>query len=237
MQDTGFTCSATSGYIIEETFARVRGEFLASHKWHEADFANRITYSIPRIDVPAERMAKQYRGLQREPLLSWEEALHGSGVIEPTNQELEACLFLAQLEDTGRAECDIVFALEDVREVMRRITPPVEREIVWARRVDIPDVAAPPAGTTLLGYEPSEFYPPSCRSAIAERMFFCQPMLNDDDEEGLLFKAYHDKLNRWGLFDTAADAREYWEVHRSWLPRDLRIYEYHIVEVRQVDWR
>ncbi len=198
---------------------------------YQPGLVNTGHYSTPRRDIPSGQMSKQYRGLQREPLLGWIEALRGSGVVEPTNQELEACLFLQQLVKAGKAENDIVFALEDARELMQKIEPPVEREIIWARRMGVDDPPEPPAATLFLGYEPTEFYPPSCRSAIAEGMFFTCP--NSHDQEELRFEAYHDKLNKWGLFDTPADAEEFLKVYRVSLTPNEQRYVYYITEVRE----
>ncbi|MGE5296458.1 MAG: hypothetical protein ACM3VT_16685, partial [Solirubrobacterales bacterium] len=92
--------------------------------------------------------------------------------MEPTDQELEACLFLEELNDTGKAEDDIIFALEDARKVLAKLKPPAEWEIVWARLVDLEIPDEPPCGTTLLGYEPSDFPSSTCYSPIANSLFF-----------------------------------------------------------------
>jgi hypothetical protein len=222
--------SVTSGYVIEMTFARVCREFLASYERYAPHLLNWGGYSTPRTGVPCEQMPKQYRGLQREPLQGWMEVLRG-WVVEPTDQELEASLFLMELVRAGKAdENDIILALEDAREVVRKIKPPVEREIIWARRLDVAGVAAPPAETVLLGYDLSGFCPAVSYSAIASIMFFGYP--RPGDEEGLRLKAYHDKLNRWGLFDTPADAEEYLKEYFSVFP-DERRYANYLIEVRE----
>jgi hypothetical protein len=223
--------SGTSGYLIEKTFARMCREFLADLERWKPDRLNKGGYSTPRTDVPPERMPKQYRGLQREPIQGWMEELRGSGVVEPTDQELEASLFLEELMDAGKAEDDIIFALEDAQELMRRIKPPVEREIVWAGCVG--GHGKPPRGTVLLGYEPSTIYPPISDSAVGEGFFFTYPMPNDRD--GLRFQAYYEKLNRWGLFDTPGDAEEYLKAYLSFVPPDWdqHCFNYRITEVRE----
>jgi hypothetical protein len=195
---------ATSGYLIEKTFAHVCRKSPTSPGLNRSAFLNR----------PA-----QYRGLQREPLVGWSEALRGSGVVEPTDQELEACLFLEELNDTGKAEDDIIFALEDAQEVLARLKPPVEWEIVWARRVDVAIPDAPPPDTTLLGYEPSEFYPPTCYSPIANSRFFTVfDELKPSPEQELRLQAHYDKLNESGLFCTQAETEEYRRAFRMALP-------------------
>lgn len=222
--------TTTSGYLIEKTFARMCREYLTILTEHRPRSLNKGWYSTPRTDVPPEQMAKQYRGLHREPIQGWLEALRGSGVVEPTDQELEASLFLGELTKAGKAADDIIFSLEDARKLMAKIEPPVEREIVWARQLDAGD--APPSGTVLLGYEACQFYPPGCESAVAEGLFFTYPMPNDKD--GLQLKVHHDELNRWGLFDLPAEAQEYLTTYLATLPPDWdqHLYHYYITEVR-----
>jgi hypothetical protein len=227
-------CYVKSGYLIEKTFATIWREFLASRELYQPELQNKGGYSTPRTDVPPEQMPKQYRGLQREPLVGWIEKLRNSGVVEPTDEELEASLFLEELNRTGKANWHIVFGREDAREVVRRIKPPVEREMIWARMVDF-DRSPPPEGTVLLGYEPNEFYPPICCSAVAQGMFFTFTEPEPDDPERVRFKTYHEKLNRWGLFDTPADAEEYLKVYRSLLAPGLQQYVYYTTEVRGVN--
>jgi hypothetical protein len=84
----------------------------------------------------------------------------------------------------------------------------------------------------LLGYEPSAFYPGYCESPIADWLFFNN--WPEHDEDGRQFKAYHAKLNRWGLFDSPNDAERFLEAYLTFLPPDWdeHGYGYHIVEVR-----
>ena len=221
--------AVTSGFLIEKTFARTCREFLAVEERVEPHLMNTGGYSTPRTDVPPEQMPRQYRGLQREPIQGWLELLRGF-CVEPTDPELAASLFLTELEGAGRAQDDFILALEDARELLSKIEPPVEREIVWARRMDAAD--EPPPGTVLLGYEPNTFYPPTCGSAIAQAMFFTYP--TGDDDQWLCLQMYHDKLNRWGLFDMPSDAEQYLSAYLSSLPPnwDERFYKYVTAEVR-----
>jgi hypothetical protein len=227
MEDT-----TTSGFLIEKTFARMYREFLAYQRRYHPDRLNKGRYSTPRTDISPEQVPKQYRGLQREPLQDWLEALRGSGVVEPTDQELAASLFLTELRRAGKVVDDIILTLEDAREVLKKIEPPVEVEIVWARRMDANDEAPP--GTVLLGYESNTFYPPTCDSPIAEGMFFTSP--GSCDEEGSRFGVYHEKLNRYGLFDTPSDTEQYLKDWLSFLPptTDPHYYKYYTTEIRGV---
>lgn len=223
-------CTVTSGFLIEKTFVRMCREFLAGIECGWPHRLDKGGYSVPRRDVPPEQMPKQYSGLHREPIQGWMEALRDSGVVEPTQQELEASLFLTELERAGKAGDDFIFALDDAKRLMQMIAPPVEREIIWARRMDAADPA--PAGTVLLGYEPSAFYPPDCNSAVAEGMFFTCWIR--EREENPQLKAHHAKLNKWGLFDTPAEAEQYLESYLSSLPADWdeQRYTYYTTEVR-----
>ncbi len=207
--------SVTSGFLIEKTFARMCREFLVELKHFRPDLVNKGLYSWPRTDIPPEEMPKQYRGLQRQPLQGWIEKLRGSGVVEPTEQELAASVYLTELERADEANVDFILALADAQALLQTIPPPVEREIIWARRMDADDQAPPE--TTLLGYEPSGFFTPCCESAIAEWMFFNTCPLSDD---GWWFREYHEKLNRWGLFDSPSDAECYLEAYLSFVPAD-----------------
>lgn len=222
----------TSGYLIEKTFRRMYREFIATRERYEPHLLNTGGYSTPRTDIPPEQMSKQYRGLQREPMQCWIEDLRGSGVVEPTDPELNASLYLDVLMTNGNADSDIILKLADAREVMRRIEPPVEREIIWARRMGAGDEPLP--GTVLLGYEPGTFYPPVSTSAIAEGLFFTYPGSND--EEGSRFQTYHDRLNRFGLFDTPADAEQYLKAYLDFLPADWdqQKDKYYTIEIRAI---
>jgi hypothetical protein len=222
--------TTTSGFLIEKTFARMYCEFLADQRRYHPERLNTGRYSTPRTDVPPEQVPKRYRGLQREPMQDWYEVFRGSGVVEPTDQELAACLFITELEKAGKVVDDMILALEDGKEVLKKVEPPVEREIIWTRRMDAKDEA--PAGMVLLGYDPSVFYLPTCDSAIGEGMFFPSP--GSCDEEGSRFKMCHEKLNRWGLFDAPSDAEEYLKDWLSFLPPDTdpHFSPYYIAEVR-----
>ena len=223
-------CTVTSGFLIEKTFARMCRELLTGIEENRPHLLNKGGYSLPRGDVPVERMAKQYRGIDREPIQAWMEGLRGSGVVEPTDQELAASLFLTELEDAGNAYDTFVFALADARTTLGKIEPPVEREIIWARRMDAAD--PPPPETTLLGYEPSGFYEQDDVSAVAQGMFFAWWVREREEDHQL--KMYHSKLNRWGLFDTPTDAEAYLQAFRASLPPDWdeHWYTYYTTEVR-----
>ena len=224
--------TVTSGYLIEKTFGRMYREYVDWLTRRRPDRLNKRGYAWPYAGICPDQMAKQYRGLQREPMQDWGACLFDSGPVEPTQQEFAASVFLAELESAGRFDDDFAVSLEDAVEVLRKIPAPVEREIIWARRMDARD--NPPPGTVLLGYEPSQFYPPECISPIAEWMFYSDSA--ELDPEGTVFRFYFDKLNQWGLFDTQADAHEYLDAYLAFVPTDsdAHLYQHYIVEVRSV---
>jgi hypothetical protein len=222
--------TVTSGFLIVKTFARMRRELLAGIERHRPDLLDKGGYSVPRGNIPVEQMPKQYRGIDREPIQAWVEGLHGSGVVEPTDQELAASLFLTELEDAGKAYDTFIFALPDARTTLGKIEPPAEREIIWARRMDAAD--PPPPQTALLGYEPSLFHSADDVSAVAQGMFFSR--WTREHEENAQLKGHHAKLNKWGLFDTPTDAERYLQSFLSSLPSDWdeHRYLYYTTEVR-----
>ncbi len=223
-------CTVTSGFLIEKSFGRMCREYLGMLEFR-TDLMGRGGYSQPSREISPDEMPKQYKGLHREPMQGWVESLRGSGVIEPTDRELAASLFLENLNADGKACDDFVFALDDAIELVDMIVPPIEREIIWARRMDAGDV--PPHEMVLLGYDVTAFYPPESNSAIAECMFFITWI--DYDKERVRFREYHAKLNRWGLFNTVGDAEQYLEAYLSALPADAdeQCYGHCIAEVRR----
>jgi hypothetical protein len=107
------------------------------------------------------------------------------------------------------------------------IQPPIEREIIWARRTDRTDI--PPPETIVLGYEPVDF-DGDFTSLIADVAFFVHYQTVDtDDPDGTRAKRHYPRLNKWGLFDTPAHAQEYADSFPL-LPEHEQ--PDHIVEVR-----
>lgn len=195
----------TSGFLVVKTFERMYREYLIEFKnWWQVEHPG----AEPAL---LEQMPGKYAGIDRDPIQPWVEALRDSGVVEPTDQELAASLFMDELTESGRAEDDFIFAMDDARKLLEMIPPPVEREIIWARRIDGADI--PPRGTTLMGYEPTAFYAGEHESAIATNAFFRYRRTSDQADPGKMrFRVYHAKLNRWGLFDTSIDSQQYLDL-------------------------
>ncbi|UCF14641.1 MAG: hypothetical protein JSW59_14600, partial [Phycisphaerales bacterium] len=137
--------------------------------------------------------------------------------------------FMGELTESRKEDGDFIFGLDDARKLLEMIPPPVEREIIWARRMDCGDL--PPPETAVLGYEPTEFFGSDHSSLIASCAFFrhWRPPHRDDDKI-MRFKALHARLNTWGLFDTPADAKQYLDSCPLLEP-DERLY---IAEIRSV---
>lgn len=215
----------SAGFLIVKTFERMYRDYLTSFeklRQSNSDFTH--------APVPLERMPGKYRGVARNPMEPWIEDFSGSGLFdEPTEQELAASLFMTKLRDAGKAEGFFVFALDDARKLFGMIQPPVEREIIWARRMDKADT--PPSETIVLGYEPIDFYG-DFTSLIAGVLFFHYWETTDmDDPDGTRAKIHYPRLNKWGLFDVPTHAQEYADSFPL-LPEHER--PPHIAEVRVI---
>ncbi len=214
----------TSGYLIVKTRERMSRESL-----------NRCKGQTPDRVAIIERYAdlhRRYRGMARYPLQPWIETLRDSGVVEPTEQELDASVFMNDLQDAGKSLWDFVFSFNDVEQLMRKIVSPIEREVIWVRRMDTND--PPPPKTNVLGYEPSWFYAPYHSSGILDDYGDCLFFLKGyaDTPEA---RTHSEKINEWLLFDTPGDAEE---CFKSLASAYERVYHWplslYIAEVRLV---
>ncbi|MCP4263621.1 MAG: hypothetical protein GY774_39855 [Planctomycetes bacterium] len=215
----------TSGFMIVKTFERMYRDYLIRFEKYR-----KVKSGISYDPIPLEQMSGKYRGIARNPIAPWIEDFRGSGMIEePTEQELDASLFMNDLTVARKAENDFIFELDNACKLLTKIHPPVEREIIWARRIDKND--PPPPGTEILGYEPIDF-DGDFSSLIAHVLFFRYGWTADfDDPDGVRAKNYYSHLNKWGLFDTPDLARRYVDSFPL-LPEHER--PEHIAEVRVV---
>ena len=153
-------------------------------------------------------MPGRYRGVARDPIEPWNEIFRGAGLFdEPTEQELAAFLFMTELRESGKADGFFIFAADDARKLFEMIRPPVEREIIWARRMDRTD--APPPETVVLGYEPIDFNGDFTSLTTCVAFFRYRLTTDIDDPDGMRAKVHYARLNKWGLFDTPVHAQEY----------------------------
>jgi hypothetical protein len=210
----------TAGFLVVKTFERMYRDYLANF-----EKLRQVKPSITYGPILLEQMPGRYRGIARDPMEPWNEALRGSGLEEPTEQELAASLFMADLNNSGKAEHDFIFSLDDARKLLEMIAPPVEREIIWARYMDKND--PPPPETSILGYEPIDF-DGDYTSLIAHVLFFRYYW--NPDPDGTIAKIHHTRLNKWGLFDTPTNIWKYVDFFK--LPAHER--PEHIAEVRTV---
>ncbi len=194
---------------------------------------DRAIYSIPWEELSFDAYAKQYRGVCREPLFTWdekdEEFFRGSDmVIQPVDAELEAHLAVGQLDKDNEPDDDIIIkSHEDAMRVFKLLEAPVEREVIWIRNAE-----SDLAGQTdypLLGYDPA-WFGGDWFSAISDCL--CFPIWHGTDTEGKLFKMYHERLNKYALFDTPHGARDFLKYYRSFDWTETG--DYAIVEVRLV---
>lgn len=214
----------TAGFLVVKTFERMYRQYLTKFKqWWQVEHPN---------DEPIllEQMPGKYRGVARDPMEPWFECFRGAGVFEePTQQELAANLFMTKLSESGKAKGFFIFALDDAKKLFGMIRPPVEREIIWARRMDRNDPSPPE--TSILGYEPIDF-DGDFSSLIAHVLFFRYAWTVDlDDPDGARAKIHYTRLNKWGLFDTPTYARQYVDSFPL-LPAHER--PDHIAEIRAV---
>ena len=193
---------------------------------------DRVIYSIPWAKVTPDTFGRQYRGVSRDPVFTWDEKdeqyFRGPGmVVEPVDTELEAHFAAGRLDKAGKADHDFLKSHEDAVRVFSLLQVPMEREIIWIRNIESDSPGIP--DYPVLGYEPAMFGG-DWFSAISDCL--CFPVWHGTDTEGELFKAHHDALNQHALFNTPQMAINFLEYYLSfdWTERG----PYVIAEVRLV---
>jgi len=193
----------TSGFLIVKTFERMCREYPINFEKYRQVHPEKTL-----APIALEQMPGKYRGVARNPIEPWIEAFSGAGLFdEPTEQELAASLFMTELRDAGKSQSFFIFEQEDARRLYDMIRPPVEREIIWARRMDRDDT--PPPESAILGYEPIDLEG-DFTSLIADVAFFRITLnVTIDDPDGSRHRGHYSRFNKFGLFDTPAHAGEY----------------------------
>ncbi|MBN2181022.1 MAG: hypothetical protein JW715_03850 [Sedimentisphaerales bacterium] len=224
----------TSGYLIVKTFQRMYRKYLELRdkmKYPLPD--DKVIYSIPWKEKLSQEYYKQYRGVSRYTLFSWDETdekyFRGSGMVEePKDNELEAHFAIGRLEKLNKIYDDLIETYEDAIQIFNLLKAPIEREIIWIREVDSYSKEVP--DYILLGYEPA-WFGGDWFSAISDCM--CFPLWHGTDTEGELFKEYHAKLNQNALFDTPEIAEEFLKYYLSfdWTEH---VGDYTIIAIRLV---
>jgi len=216
----------TSGYLIEKTFERMYREYVDAFSYER--FKKEYPYAKP---LPLKKMRGEYRGIARDPLEPWSEKLErfrGEHIfIEPSKNEIKAAIFMQELEDAGKSNGFYIFSLEDAVKMFEMITPPVEREIIWVRRMDKND--KPPANTVILGYEPNQLDSDLTLGISMIAFFRYYHVFDPEDPDESIAKSHFARLNKNGLFDTPENAQEYADTFSS-VPEDEQ--PKHIVEIR-----
>lgn len=195
----------SSGFLVVRSFSFLYRRF------DKPVTIGRDVYAIPRTDRKAEASARQYRGIDREPLEAWSaEELELDYPYIPKPTEPEACLRMSALESKGLVQDNFIATQADALEVFRRLRVPEEWDLIWAARVD--RAHRPPEGSVLLGYEATYF----CRdhfSAVCDSM--CFPRWHGTDQAGELFASYFQLLNHAALFNSPEDAQRFLQFYRS----------------------
>jgi hypothetical protein len=133
-------------------------------------------------------------------------------------------IYMYDLHKTDQCFDGFLFSEIHVVHAFELLTKPEEFEIIWVRIVNT-DMAVP-AGYRSIGFEGSYFdgdhFSPSCDCMMI-------PRWHGTDKEGVLFKAYFEKLNEYGMFTTVDAVKEFLEYYESFDWTEVGPYE--IVEV------
>jgi hypothetical protein len=198
-----------SAFLLVKRFDVLYGEFSMRPQFTKA------IYALPLAGTSSQKAAKKYRGLDRDPLESYDKSCARLAEIR-----------MAEFEKLERCEDASIFDLTTLSEVWRLAQEecPGIYEPVWARVDGCPD--QPPLGYELLGFEPS-YFPFGYFSALSDCM--CFPRWHGTDEEGTLFRKHFELLNANGLFGDASQAIGFLDYYLSfdWTERG----EFKIVEV------
>jgi hypothetical protein len=216
-----------TGYLIVKTYERMYRE--TYERMYRGYTGQQIAgYALPRYGVPADGIAKRYRGIGRDPLkpLTQEMLRFGEPWIDTT--EPAARLHLYELEQTGVSAEDFILSREGADAVFALLTQPNQRELIWACRH--PYAGPRPARSFLLGFEPS-WWSGDHFSAVMDSM--CFPRWHGHDEEGTALAKFHERLNSHALFGTYLDAEAFCACYSSQEWAEEGPYE--IVEVRLVE--
>ena len=211
-----------AGYLIVKTYERMHREYTGP---------GNTGYSVPRDGVPADGIAKRYRGIARDPLKAWtEEDLRlgfPCGVDPPT--EPAACLHMFELEEAGASVEDFILSRDGADAVLALLTEPREWELIWACRHGY--IGPRPTHSSILGFEPASWLG-NHFSAIMDSM--CFPRWHGHDREGTALAQCHEQLNGNALFDSQVQAAEFLALYWSqeWAEKNV---PYVIVEVRLIE--
>jgi hypothetical protein len=213
IDDRGEDLAFDAAYLVVKRFDVLYREFAANPRLTSPKFVGGI-YALPFAGTGPNRTRARYRGLDRDPFDTYENACTLAGVrlleLEEARRAFEAAI-------PSRADADEILALCEAE-------APGVHELAWARVAGSP--SAPPADFASIGFEPS-FFPSGCFSAIGDCL--CFPRWHGCDLEGVAFREWFERLNPHGLLASAALADEYLRYYLSfdWTERG----EFETVEV------
>jgi hypothetical protein len=214
-----------AGYLIVKTYERMYRE--TYERMYRTGPQN-AAYSLPRYGVPADGIAKRYRGIARDPLHALTQELLRNGEPWIDTSEPAACHHLYELEEAGASAEDFILSRDGADAVLALLTQNSERELIWACRR--PYAGPRPHRSRLLGFEPS-WWSGDHFSAVMDSM--CFPRWHGHDREGTALAQFHERLNGYALFDTDLDADAFRACYCSQEWAEEGPYE--IVEVRLVE--
>jgi hypothetical protein len=186
------------GFLVVKRFDVLYRQFAADPRF------NQDMYALPLVGTEPERLNVRYHGLDRVALTSYGDRTASLGELR-----------LHELEQAGRFDGigdNLITTIEDAEDVLgwTQHDAPGVYELVCARIAG--GTCNPPTGWKLLGFEPSYFVGDHF-SAICDCM--CFPRWHGTDDEGTLFLPYFQRLNRYGLFDSASEAEAFLAFYLS----------------------
>lgn len=189
---TDVETAITHGYLIVKPYATLYRKYMGRYKL-TSDY-----YAIPRVDRTPEQSPIQYRGVDRDALSDYEKS------------DTLAEVRMAELVVEGRCEEGFLFADADLNEVLALLPSDAEYEVVWTRIAGV--TVDPPVGFEAIGFEPTFFigdhFSASCDCLLI-------PRWHGTDKEGTLFAEHFRRLNAYGLFGTAVEAKVFLDFYLS----------------------
>jgi hypothetical protein len=221
-----------SGYLIVTRFEVLYDAALRSGRYDQLPHP---IYGVPHRSSPVPQPGRpRYRGIDRQPLeaLSADEARDIAAAGTPC-EATPATVLLATIEAATARKDGWLTTPDDVLRVWAALGGErARREVIFAREHF--DDTPPPAHAEYLGADTAHFVVDHF-SCICDALFI--PRWHGTDEEGVLFRAHFDKLNRNGLFDTNADALDYLQYYLSfdWTERDENFTSIEVYAVAMPD--
>ena len=196
------------GFLIVEKYERLY------EKYKNRYSSSRDWYAIPRIDKSPECSKIKYRGIDRDCLVPYKDSERN--LAEIYLSEVNKNKDIDEEDFVSKEDIDKVYAfLEESKK---------DFETIFVRKYDC-GCQIPPDFKSI-GFEPS-YFTSDHFSASCDCMLI--PRWHGTDKEGLLFMEHFNKLNEYGLFPTALEAKEFLDYYLSfdWTERG----DYFITEV------